>query len=121
MSLTLTAEPEIIDGARSYAARSGMTLEAFVLAYLETAARRERKRCEPSRPAWAGVCEGAITRNFFGPHDISSIRESIASAERVSGVGFVDRLIHGESEQKGMVVLSCEKSFRRLSNAEVIP
>ena len=35
--------------------------------------------------------------------------------------GFVDRLIHGESEQKGMVVLSCEKSFRRLSNAEVIP
>ena len=48
MSLTLTAEPEIIDGARSYAARSGMTLEAFVLAYLETAARQERKRCEPS-------------------------------------------------------------------------
>ena len=28
MSLTLTAAPEIIDGARSYAARRGMTLEA---------------------------------------------------------------------------------------------
>ena len=81
MSLTLTAAPEIIDGARSYAARSGMTLEAFVLAYLKTAARRERKRCEPSRPAWAGLCEGVITRNFFGPHDMSSIRESITSAE----------------------------------------
>ena len=44
MSLTLTAEPEIIEGARSYAARSGMTLEAFILAYLENAARRERRQ-----------------------------------------------------------------------------
>ena len=32
MSITLTAEPEVIDGARSYAEHSGMTLEAFVLA-----------------------------------------------------------------------------------------
>ena len=35
--------------------------------------------------------------------------------------GFVDRLIHGESERQGMSVLSCEKSFRHLINAEVIP
>ena len=35
--------------------------------------------------------------------------------------GFVDRLIHGESERQGMPVLSCEKSFRHLINAEVIP
>ena len=46
MSLTLTAEPAVIDGARSYAEHSGMTLEAFVLAYLEAAARRERERRE---------------------------------------------------------------------------
>ena len=35
--------------------------------------------------------------------------------------GFVDRLIHGESERQGMFVLSCEKSFRHFMNAEVIP
>ena len=84
MSLTLTAEPAVIDGARSYAEHSGMTLEAFVLAYLETVAKRERERRERPRPAWAGLCEGAITRNLFGPHDMASIRESIMSAERVS-------------------------------------
>ena len=55
MSLTLTAEPEIIDGARSYAARSGMTLEAFVLAYLESTARCERERRERPRPAFLDV------------------------------------------------------------------
>ena len=44
MSLTLTAEPAVIDGARSYAEHSGMTLEAFVLAYLKTIAKRERER-----------------------------------------------------------------------------
>ena len=43
MSLTLTAESDIIDGARSYAERSGMTLEAFVLAYLKSVAKLERK------------------------------------------------------------------------------
>ena len=35
--------------------------------------------------------------------------------------GFVDRLIHAEGERQGMPVLSCEKSFRRLANTEVIP
>ena len=44
MSLTLTAEPAVIDGARSYAEHSGMTLEALLLAYLESVASRERKR-----------------------------------------------------------------------------
>ena len=44
MSLTLTAEPAVIDGGRSYAERSGMTLGTFVLAYLESTAKRERER-----------------------------------------------------------------------------
>jgi hypothetical protein len=44
MSLTLTAEPAVIDGARSYAEHSGMTLEALVLAYLKNIAKRERSR-----------------------------------------------------------------------------
>ena len=55
MSLTLTAEPAVIDGARSYAERSGMTLEAFVLAYLEATAKRERERRERPRPAFLDV------------------------------------------------------------------
>lgn len=38
------------------------------------------------QPAWAGLCEGDITRNFYGPHDMNSIRESIKSAERVAAV-----------------------------------
>ena len=41
---------------------------------------------ETGHPAWAGLCEGDITRNFYGPHDMNSIRESIKSAERVEVV-----------------------------------
>ena len=43
MPITLTAEPAVIDGARSYAEHRGMTLEVFMLAYLESAAKRERR------------------------------------------------------------------------------
>ena len=38
---------------------------------------------EESKPAWAGLCEDAITKNAYGPHDMNSIRESIKSAERL--------------------------------------
>jgi hypothetical protein len=80
-------------------------------------------------PPWAGLCEGAITRNISGPHDMESIRESIVAAKAVLSInglehmnpGLVDRLIHAEGERQGMPVLSCEKSFHRLVNAEVIP
>ena len=48
MSITLTAPPAVVEGARSYAERSGMTLEAFVLAYLESVAKRERERRKES-------------------------------------------------------------------------
>lgn len=39
-----------------------------------------------TRPAWAGLCENAITKNADGPHDMESIRESITAAERVSEI-----------------------------------
>ncbi len=39
---------------------------------------------ETRRPAWAGLCENAITKNANGPHDMESIRESITAADRVS-------------------------------------
>ena len=42
MPITLTAPPAVVEGARSYAEHSGMTLEAFVLAYLESAAKNEQ-------------------------------------------------------------------------------
>lgn len=41
-----------------------------------------RKRA--SLPIWAGLCEGAITKNGEGPHDMDAIRESIKSADRIS-------------------------------------
>ncbi len=37
-------------------------------------------------PAWAGLCESAMTRNIDGPHDMASIRESVKAAERVNPV-----------------------------------
>lgn len=37
-------------------------------------------------PAWAGLCEKAITRNAEGPHDMASIRRSIAKAKRVTAI-----------------------------------
>ena len=39
-----------------------------------------------NHPAWAGLCESAITKNADGPHDMASIRESIKSAKRVSAI-----------------------------------
>ena len=62
MSLTLTAEPEIIDGARSYAARSGMTLEPYFadvcLTYpmSATAHRIAQNRARMTRGASARGC-----------------------------------------------------------------
>lgn len=41
-------------------------------------------RKKASMPAWAGLCEGAITKNGDGPHDMDAIRESIKSADRIS-------------------------------------
>lgn len=35
--------------------------------------------------------------------------------------GFVDRLIHGEQHTKGVTVLSCEKSFRKLPGTVIVP
>ena len=46
MPITLTAPPKVIEGARSYAEHSGMTLEAFVLKYLESVATNEQRRRE---------------------------------------------------------------------------
>ena len=48
MPITLTAPPTVVEGARSYAEHSGMTLEAYVLAYLESVAKRERERRKES-------------------------------------------------------------------------
>lgn len=46
MPITLTAPPTVVEGARSYAEHSGMTLEAFVLKYLESVATNEQRRRE---------------------------------------------------------------------------
>ena len=46
MPITLTAPSTVIEGARRYAEHSGMTLEAFILAYLEATAKRESEKCQ---------------------------------------------------------------------------
>ncbi len=45
----------VVEGARRYAEHSGMTLEAFILAYLEATAKREREKREHPRPAFLDV------------------------------------------------------------------
>ena len=45
---------------------------------------------------------------------------SLDNIDRASP-GFVDRQIHGEQHAKGISVLSCEKSFRKLSDTVAIP
>ena len=56
MPLTLTASPTVLEGARSYAERSGKTLESLVLAYLESLAGSVRER--PARPSPAATAHG---------------------------------------------------------------
>jgi len=51
MPLTLTASPTVLEGARSYAARSGKTLESLVLAYLESLAGSGRERSARTVPS----------------------------------------------------------------------
>ena len=55
--------------------------------------------------------------------EFSAVAQEVLSLDGLESAnpGFVDRLIHGESIQGGMKILSCEKSFHRLANAEVIP
>ncbi len=43
MPITLTVPPAVVDEVQSYAARSGTTLDALVLAYLMKTAAAERK------------------------------------------------------------------------------
>ena len=54
----------------------------------------------------------------FTPEAVATL--SLANIDRASP-GFVDRLIHGEQHAKGISVLSCEKSFRKLPDAVVVP
>ena len=55
--------------------------------------------------------------------EFSDVAHEVLSLDGLESAnpGFVDRLIHGEGIHGGMKVLSCEKSFHRLANAEVIP
>ena len=75
-----------------------------------------------------GVDKGTVLRSlrFISEQPGFRFDDEAKSALSIDGLdhanlGFVDRLIHGESESKGFTLLSCEKSFRRLANTEVIP
>lgn len=55
--------------------------------------------------------------------EFTDLAKEILATEGLERInpGFVDRMICGESAERGLGVLSCEKSFRRMPNAEVIP
>ena len=54
--------------------------------------------------------------------DTSEAKSALAlsNIDRASP-GFVIRLVHGEQHAEGIAVFSCEKSFRKLPDAVVIP
>lgn len=52
MPFTFTAEPMVMQGAMSYAERSGVTLERLIVAFLEGIALREQKREATAKPAF---------------------------------------------------------------------
>ena len=61
-----------------------------------------------------GVGRRFVRKNADGPHDMASIRKSIADS------GFVDRMIVGEYAIGGSDTYSCEKAFRRLQGTVVV-
>ena len=75
-----------------------------------------------------GVDKETVLRSFR----ILSLNDGFEFSEEAKAVlameglghakpGFVDRLICAEQQSVGVPVLSCEKAFRRMPNAEVIP
>ena len=55
MPFTFTVSPAVVRDARSYAAATGTTLEAMILAYVEAVAKRARARSTRPRPAFLDV------------------------------------------------------------------
>ena len=75
-----------------------------------------------------GVDKGTIINSFRflslqSGFEFSEEAKNVLSLEGLehANPGFVDRLICAGQQRNGISVLSCEKSFRRLPNAEVIP
>lgn len=75
-----------------------------------------------------GVDKGTIINSFRflslqSGFEFSEEAKNVLSFEGLehANPGFVDRLICAGQQRTGISVLSCEKSFRRLPNAEVIP
>ena len=76
---------------RAKGALDGLTLRAITInLYMEWLERDEphpvESQCyEPVvMPSWGGLCSGAIARHAEGPHDLASIRQSIARAPRLA-------------------------------------
>ena len=75
MPITLTAPPMVVEGAKSYAEHSGMTLEALILSYLESVAvrgheqggaesprvRALRRVADEDAPQWLNDISGVVS------------------------------------------------------------
>ena len=76
---------------RAKGAMDGLTLRAITITLytdwldgknVVPVAEQEGESAEDapvSMPSWAGLCGNAITKNVNGPHDMQSIRKSLAA------------------------------------------
>jgi len=92
MRTTLDIPDTLYRQVRSRSALEGTTLRSITITlYTDWLARPQEHAEELSAvheanelPIWAGLCASSITRNADGPHDMASIRKSIASAKRLT-------------------------------------
>lgn len=84
MYATLDIPDSLYGELEALSAKEGKTLSAFAVSLLRdwmTGNAKGFASCPASAtPGWAGLCETDVTRNADGPHDMESIRRSIAEA-----------------------------------------
>jgi len=94
MRTTLDIPDALYRQVRSRSALEGTTLRSITITLYSDWLSRPQMSIEAPSPAqasnklpdWAGLCSSAITKNADGPHDMGSIRKSIASARRQTNV-----------------------------------
>lgn len=94
MRTTLDIPDTLYRRVRSRSALEGTTLRSITITLYTDWLSRPQETAEEQAdahegntfPPWAGLCASSISRNTDGPHDMASIRKSIASAKRLTAV-----------------------------------
>lgn len=92
MRTTLDIPDSLYRQVRAKSALDGTTLRAVTITlYTDWLAVNNPQNNLPDDfssvdevPSWGGLCSAAVTKNAEGPHDMESIRRSIAEARRTS-------------------------------------